>query len=228
MSHSNPQVIEAKTLLKIVGGLAFLLPFILIIFSILLHDEETFRPSISDYFYSNVSVAFIGSLCAVSMYFFAYVGYDTSTEEKQSAKFLGKLSDQNLATIIAIFAAFVAIFPTTPTEPNDKDKVIAAVHFTSAALFLLLLAYMSISRFTKSSSTREQLVGTMKSKRNTVYRTMGWTMVASVIIMAIFFVAIPQETKDKFDYVIFIGETICLLAFGFAWFVKGELVMKDR
>jgi hypothetical protein len=227
-SSAIPQIIDAKTLLKIVGAIAFLLPFILILFSSFLNEKEIFRPSISDYVYSDVSVAFIGCLSAVSMYFFAYVGYDTSNEEKLNAKFLGKLSDQNIATIIAIFAAFVAIFPTTPLDPNDQDNIIAGVHFLSASLFLLLLAYMSIARFTKSSSQREALVGTMKGKRNIVYRIAGWVMVASVGIMAIYFIATTQATKDQFKYIILIGETICLFAFGIAWIVKGELVMKDK
>jgi hypothetical protein len=51
-------------------------------------------------------------------------------------------------------------------------------------------------------------------------------MVASVVLMALYFILIPTETM--FNYVILTGETLCLLAFGFAWIAKGELILKDK
>ncbi|PCJ66852.1 MAG: hypothetical protein COA58_05215 [Bacteroidetes bacterium] len=224
MSTSKPQVIDAKTLLKIVGGIALLLPFVLLAFAFLLKDTEVFRPSISDYFYSKVNVVFIGCMCSVSMFFFAYIGYDLDDDEKSSGRFLGRLHDRDLATIIAVLSAFVAIFPTTPLYPDSADKIIAGVHFTSAALFLLLLAYMSINRFTKTSKNSNYVTTGKKRSRNKWYKILGWVMVASVLVMAAFFVFTGE---GQFTHVVFIGETVCLLAFGTAWVIKGELFLKD-
>jgi hypothetical protein len=63
-------------------------------------------------------------------------------------------------------------------------------HLTFAALFLLALAVMSLAFFRLSSDDSFRKTDghlTQKGKRNRVYTWCGWIMIASVVILGIYF-----------------------------------------
>ncbi len=68
--------ISYHALRRCIGYAAFLLPIVLITGSIISHGSDSIRNSISDYYYTQFSSYFTGTLCAISLFLFTYRGYD--------------------------------------------------------------------------------------------------------------------------------------------------------
>ena len=86
------------------------------------------------------------------------------------------------------------------------------------AAFFLIISDLTICRFPKPS---RPYITKQKLTRNKIYRICGVVMV--VMLMAI--VAMKAINKDQS---IFWPETIAIVAFGIAWLVKGQAILKDK
>ncbi len=93
--HDN-HVISHRTLRSLIGGLAFILPIILIFGSVVKNHD--ILPSISDYYHSVMKIFFTGVLFTISTFFWTFIG-----EEKHET-ILNKAA--------AFFALLVALIPT--------------------------------------------------------------------------------------------------------------------
>ena len=83
------------------------------------------------------------------------------------------------------------------------------VHGASAAVLLLILAYLSLCRFT---------LGSQPAWETRVYRWCGWVMVAALV-------AYLLATKlDAESWVTLSAESIAVIAFGVTWIVKSERI----
>ena len=100
----------------------------------------------------------------------------------------------------------------------------STVHFISAAVFLLILAYFSIFLFTKTGG---KPITPEKKKRNLIYRICGYTIIACLVLLAIYFAVPGLKTKFSSFSPVLIFEALALWAFGFSWVVKGEFILKD-
>jgi len=101
-------------------------------------------------------------------------------------------------------------------------------HFAFAATFLFSLAIMSIFFFTKSDEDKNHKKPdgktTQKGKRNRVFVICGIIIIASLVVLGVYFISgidlKPFPTVYAF-------ETVAVEAFGFSWLVKGQTLWPD-
>lgn len=212
-NDNQPLVISYLTIRKAIGLLGFFLPVILWLGVWIGGDGTHVQPSISDYYYTIMRNSFVGVLCAVSLFLYAYRGYE-------------KL-DRITGYLGSLFALGVAFFPTTPDPstnppPPESAALIGHFHLAFAGLFFVTLIFFSMFLFTRSHSNKSMT--DMKKVRNTVYYVCGYIMLACVLAICLFILLSPEDHAGN---VVFWGESIALMAFGVSWLVKGEIILKD-
>jgi hypothetical protein len=216
---NNDLVLSYLTLRKAVDFLGIALPIVLILGAILIGDCAGLQDSISDYHNTAMRDVFVGFLCAIALFLFAYSGYD-------------KL-DSIMAKSAGVLGFMVALFPDDP-DTNSTCTIqcaqnipdwMSTVHFISAATFLLILAYFSIFLFTKTGG---KPLTPEKKKRNMIYRICGYTIISCLVLLAIYFSVKPLQAKFSAYSPVLISEALALWAFGFSWIVKGEAILKDK
>lgn len=195
---------ELRTTLGIIG---FSFPIILMLGGFLLQWEWTVQPSVSDYYGTPMRNVFVGFLMAIGLFLFTYK-YD---KEDNIAGNLG-----------GVFAVLVALFPTT-----SSLAVIRGVHLASAASLFAVLTYFSFCLFTKTDPDKE--MSDRKKLRNKIYKTCGWVMAGSILILILYFIVKWLTGMDLENICfVYIFESIALIAFGFSWLVKGEFFFGDE
>ncbi len=213
-------LISYKTLRRILGILGMGLPLMLYL-STLMSGVYSLGPSISSYYFSNSGDLLVAVLCSFSVFLITYKGYSEA---------------DNIISSIAGFAAFlIAVFPAM-NESSIKvnylfsflsPAAVTAVHFTSAAVFFLLLSIISFFLFVKTNQKAPLLKA--KLNRNRIYRTCGIFIFVSLLLLAVCNL-LPAYVFDKIARFrpIFWLETTALAAFGFSWLVKGETLSADK
>ena len=211
---------------KAIGILGLLLPALVIFF----HGE--LLTSISHYYYARSAVFFIGIMFSFGLFLISYRGYEKDTKTE-------KLSDNTITNIGGFAALMVIFFPTSCLGSGGfsitcyseglvmfghVNKYVSAVHLISAGLFLFIMGWISIYRFTK---TKENVILSAEKKRNNrVYKFCGFLVWISLGVL-IFEFAGQLIWSDKFqlsDYDIILFETIAVMAFGISWLVKGDAI----
>jgi len=213
----NPDVLTYRALRKAVGIVAIGLPFALAI-PLLFLPGGVLASSISGYYYTGMRDLFVGSLCAISMFMGCCRGYDRA--------------DRIAGVCSSLFALGVAFFPTEPDfGMTPLQHRVGIVHYVFAALLFLTLAYFCLVLFRMTAENKT--VTRKKRQRNGVYLVCGWIIVGSVLSLALlklfewlgwFNVG---SLREKLHTTICF-ETLALVAFGFAWLVKGEGLLKDE
>lgn len=232
----NALVLHFITLRRAIGILGLALPWVLVLGENLRDalapraGRQLIELSISAYFHTGMRDVFVGTLCAIAVFLLAYRGYDRT--------------DNRLANVAGLCALLVALFPTPEASREAADTGVRApdsvtffsgadapdpalvgwLHFASAAVFFVILAWMSFHRFTKSdpneACTRE------KETRNAIYRACGIVIIASIAVIGIgkvFF-----EDYERITRFVFWGEAVAVTAFGISWLIKGETLFRDR
>ena len=146
-------------------------------------------------------------LFAIGVFLFFYIGYKPSGERKRYEP-----SDNVAGNLACVFALGVALFPT-----NSGSGLLRTVHFMSATLLFLTLAYFSLWLFTKAGGSPTP----QKRTRNTVYRVCGVTILACLALIGLNGWLFRDTGLADINPVFWL-EAIALWAFGWAWFVKGE------
>lgn len=205
---SKPQIIDAHTLQKVIGLLAFLLPIVIVLASWLISDLTGFQDSISDYYHTISRNYFVGTLCAVGVCLIAYKGYE--------------MKDNIAGDIAAVLVILTAFLPTD--HGGGGKTIIGILHLVFAGSFFLVLIYFSLILFVKGSTEPTQ----QKIYRNRIYRICGYVMLFCISTIAISFV-IPalKNALEPYQYIFWL-ETISLFAFGISWLTKGEIILKDK
>jgi len=218
-------LIEYMTMRKMIGWLGLSLPFILIIGSLLV-DGQAMHRSISQYYHSSMQNIFVGVLFAQAVFLFAYRGYKFNPD-KPGHNFFIRLSDNAAGNIAATAALGTALFPTTQCAPGQTctTTVTSAIHWGSATLFFLTLAYICLCLFVQSG---EIVPSIQKKKRNRTYKICGTIMLLAMALMGVK-AALPVDIQTTLEayHPIFWLETAAILAFGFSWLVKGEWIFAD-
>lgn len=199
-------------------GIAF--PVVLVVGSVLIGDCKEVQSSISVYYHTPMRNVFVGVLSAIALFMFAYRGY-------------GK-TDAHAGTLAGIFALGVAFLPTSLNGPLTscipdpiENGIVGVLHNTSAIGLLLVLAMISIFLFTKSS---ELIVGTMKRKRNWLYRACGIIILICITLILFYSFCdtrVGCKKLSSYDPVFWL-ETTALWAFGLSWLTKGTTILADR
>ena len=208
----TPQVIHADTLLKTVGILGLLMPWLLIGVSWMLGSDQIIQDSISDYYHSpKVRDLFVGVLCAIAFFLSAYNGYDRR--------------DRIASAMACVFALGVAFFPTTPDGANAD--VIGHLHLVFAASFFVVLTVFALYLFRSFDADKGKTP--RKADRNRVYFICGMIMAASLVILVVYMIWL----KGRWVWLdnarpVLVFEAVALSAFGFSWLVKGGFILRDR
>jgi len=205
-----PYVLSYLGLRRCIGIIGITLPFVLI-FGKWLFEGPGILPSISAYYYSVMRDVFVGSLCAVGVFLLSY-RFDL-------------LSDiaGDVAGIAAIGAAF---FPTPPAAGATQHQImIGYAHSIFTALFFAALAFFALVLFPRLDPGKQ--LTEQKKARNAIYRACG------IVIL----VCIALSIADLFLHSVqwlqalnpgFWLETLAILVFGLAWFIKGKTILQDE
>jgi len=201
------------------GILGLALPVLLWVF-----NGFEIKPSLSHFYYSSSSVIFTGFMITFGVFLFVYPGRDDASDS---------ISDNWVTNIGGMGAVLTGLIPTAydikchapfvydinlmpfcgaselTTPYLHNSTALGVVHFLSAAIFLILMGYMSFSRFTKGNTSPH----------------MKWFYKACAIMVWLPLVAVGMELVFAFEftvYDVFICECISLFFFGMAWLVKGK------
>ena len=213
VSPTQNQVQSYVLLRRGIGIIGVALPFILIIGKIIL-ESPGISASISAYYYSVMRDVFVGSLWVIGIFLICY-----------RYAFL----DDIVSTLAGICAIGVSLFPTPPDMgATQQQATIGLAHGSFASSFFLILALMSIFLFRR---TDQESPARRKQQRNTVYLICGIVILACLVLAALFlFVPYLNDASwlQRLHPVFFL-EAFAILAFGIAWFVKGEtFILNDE
>lgn len=214
MSQTQPipdqRVISFMALRKAIGLIGILLPFMLAVLYMLLVSRLVLRGSVSDYYYTGSRNILVGDLCAIGVFLFAYRGYGFW---------------DNLCTNAAgAFAIGVAMFPTAPPDPSATAKAVGYVHLACAGLLFAMLAVIALVLFTRADS-RPGDRPAAKRRRNAVYYACGGVIVACLVLVPVEAFVLGAAVARYQP--LFWLETTAIIAFGVAWLVKGQAILRD-
>jgi len=165
--------------------------------------------AISGYYYTVMGGVFVGSLCSIGVFLLSAKGYDKW--------------DRILGCAGSVFANGVALFPTNPKHGTPAQEFIGTyVHPACATALFLILAFFCLFLFTKTGPANRPT--RQKRERNIVYRVSGSTILACMALIGLHAIA----GIWTFPHWLFWYESIAIFAFGFAWLIKGEFLLKDK
>jgi hypothetical protein len=200
---------------KAVGLIAVLLPFTVAIGN-LVFGGHGLKGSISAYYYTPMGNVFVGSLCALAVFFLSYNYRPLPSFEL----------DNLLSTAASVAALGVAFFPTTSDSvtASNGEKMIAVVHLICACALFVLLAVFSLFLFTRSAPNAP--VTDAKKRRNLLYRICGGIIVGAIVLVVVSNAVSPPKSW----HALFWLESIAVVAFGVSWLVKGGFlgILADR
>src|SRR5262245_4945448 len=190
---------------RVVGIIAVLLPPVVVTGNAAFGGE--FKGSISAYYYTRMGNVFVGSLCALAVFFLSY----------NYKPLPGFGLDHLLARFASAAAVGVALFPTTSdaAHATGGEKFVSGVHLACACTLFLLLAFFSLFLFTKSDESKP--MSDQKRRRNIVYRTCGLIITAAIVLVVVSNLVKPPSSLHSLFWL----ETTAVIAFGVSWLVKG-------
>jgi hypothetical protein len=185
---------------RAVGVIALMLPIVLVGMNLVFFDHDV-KGSISEYYYTPVGSVFVGSLCALAVFFLSYNHRPLPNYKV----------DNYLSTAASIAALGVAFFPTTNNAAvaTDAEKAVAVVHLVCAAILFSLLAVFSLVLFRLGGGA----AGPRKTLRNRVYLVCG-------IVIAVAIIGVPVSNLFSW-HLLLVLESVAVFAFSFSWLVKG-------
>lgn len=191
---------------RAVGVIAVFLPFTLAVGNLVLGGKGL-KGSISAYYYTRMGNVFVGSLCALAVFFLSYNYRPLPAFDL----------DNTLSKVASVAALGVAFFPTTSDKitASHGEKAVAFVHLVFAGGLFTLLAVFSLFLFTKTGDPTRMTPA--KRRRNLVYRICGGIIVASIVLVVVSNVVTPPSSW----HTLFWLEAIAVDAFGVSWLVKG-------
>ena len=222
VTSTNPVVLSYHTMRRMVGLIALTLPFALAAGSILAAlfgpphhlPHPLLQRSISDYYYTPMRDYYVGALCAISGFLACSRGYELHDEIAGY-----------MAGFCALGVAFCPSFNPRSAVYTELDFEFGLVHTAFAALMFLILSYICIVLFRKTSPERP--FTHRKRHRNRIYAVCGLIMVACMILMVGLTIRSVVERRHPSHW-LFWSESLSLCAFGIAWLTKGEGFMRDR
>jgi hypothetical protein len=197
---------------KVVGLMGLFLTPVLYLFA------GCFIPdSISSYYYQASSTIFVGTMCSIGLFLCCYEGYD-----------LGDHVGSFIAGMAAVMVGLCPTAPDPPTMPTPHQLFMGDIHLASATVFFLAITYLCWFQFVQSDKSLKNQTP-QKRIRNGVYRFCGLIMLVGLLgveanhVWGDAFKAVFTVVKPVWFF-----ETIAIVAFGFAWLVKGEGLIWDE
>lgn len=215
VARPNDTLLSYLLLREVVGAIGVMLPFTLLLGNELMgHGVQS---SMSSYYYTPMRNVFVGALWALGVFLITYDGWDRA--------------DRIITNIAGGGAVGVSLFPTTPANhPSARQVVIGDLHLTFACVTFVMLALMSL-RFAKRMPTPDS----PRSLAERVKYALGFTpqgdsvapkweiiayRVSGVVIIVCILLIYPGS--KVYSESLLVLETVMLVAFGTAWFLKGS------
>jgi uncharacterized membrane protein len=200
-------VLSYFALRRIVGYMGIALP-VIVFFVGLVWPPHEFLGSISAYYYVPFAGdIFIGLLWVIGVFLWFY-DY--------------RKPDNVLTSLAGTFAICIVLFPTTKNDSPASLMSVATIHKTSAALFFVILAVLSMRYFTRGDTKHNS----RKKARNRVYLITGWVMIGALLIAGLGPFVLGREGYVD-HHVLFCCEAAASWAFGISWLVKGQRLLAD-
>lgn len=217
---------KQSTLRWLVGALGMLLPILLWLILYFGNNLQTPLDSISHYFYTRANSIFIIVVSLLAIFLLVYKGYE--------------LIDFILSTIAGICALLLLYFPTDNIEcktleecnsiltkyPLENEPFRSTFHFIMAGMFLGSLALMSIFLFTKKEGDPAGFVLPELKGEKIIFVICGVLMLLSMLLIATNCLGFFTKEEYNEKNLTFWFEVVALEAFGFSWFVKGDVFEK--
>ena len=191
---------------------------------LLLFNHSALLASMSHYYYTSASIFFVSILSGFGLILMTYKGYPKKDNEV--------ISD-NLATNLAGICIFLTVLVPTRSDNSlgevfftgppylfghQSNTFFAALHLSSAGLFLILLGFMCIYKFSLNHKAG--------NLRNNLFKICGyviWASVAALIIIRIIEKIQQIDFNTVFPAYTFWIEWVAIYAFAIAWLVKGRI-----
>jgi len=210
-------VVSYLTLRQMIGWIGLLMPFVVRIGGYLFEDIAT-TGSISAYYYTGMRDVFVSTLVLVGALMACYRSPKAVDNILGITAGLGSIGI-GLFPMAPVFAKeILARYPDMANCRCYINRGILGYHFIFVGIFFALCFVMVTFRFT--AFTPPNPSKEIRS-RNAVYRACGIVMLLS--FLAIGFLAFRRNGDS-----IFWPETTAVVAFGVAWLVKGQTILKDK
>lgn len=202
-------VLSYLGLRKGIGIIGITLPFVLAVGKILF-ESPGLLGSISAYYYSVMRDVLVGGLCAIAVFLISY---------------RYRRLDDLAGDLAGVSAIGIALFPGTPDVGATEHQImIGRIHLVFTACFFLTLAFFTLVLFRKTDSTQRPTH--QKLQRNRIYLFSGIVMVACIALMLLDLILPSNPGIQSLDPGFWL-ESLAIFAFGIAWFIKGETILKD-
>ncbi|MFI7429593.1 DUF998 domain-containing protein [Micromonospora sp. NPDC049836] len=192
-----------------VGSVGIALPVVLVVGHQLVTRRLTLLDSLSGYYHTELRDVLVGALCAIGVFLISY---------------RYRWPDDLLGTVAGGLAILVALFPTTVGAAagtvGPGDRFVGAVHQVAAGALFALLAVFCLVLF-----TRPDRAG-VPPRRSAVrfYRLCGGLIVLA-IALALASTQLPADVRHTLKPVLWC-ETLAVFAFGAAWVVKSDALLR--
>jgi hypothetical protein len=195
-----PREIDHRTLKLVVGLTALLLPVFTNLFA------HRGLPSISAAYYETgpSQTIFIGSLSAIASFLLAYNG------ETRPQMILSKVA--------CVAALGITLFPCNCGNCGDHCSTFNVLHYASAAVMFLVLAYFCYAFYRKALS-KGHLEARMRAG---IYAVCGIAILFAIVALA--FDGLTHALRDRWPDFTFYGEAAGLWAFGISWLVASRVL----
>lgn len=203
-------VVSYLFLRRAIGFIGGLLPIVVPLGYSITTGKWLLKSSISTYYYTDMRNVFVGSMCAIGVFLICY-------------RYKGW--DDWFATLAGVFAIGVAMCPPVAPNPSTPARVAGVLHVIFAASFLVCMAMMCLLLFTMSDRSKEERT-TAKNVRNLIYRVCGILILAFTALAGI--ANFASQSFVNTVHPLFWCEALAIFAFGFAWWIKGETLARDR
>jgi hypothetical protein len=219
--RDDPRALYVRSYLHIrrgVGVIGIALPTLLFLIDwlFLLRADAVVRGSLSAYYHSPARDLFVGSLCIVGVLLITYMA-------AQPTK-----ADYWLSTLAGVAVLGVAFLPTArphlgegaPTKLQETfgETAVAAVHFTSAAIFILSLAALCFvfAHREKQYTQRQGRVLFHRGCGVLILAAVAWVVVGGMV----------EATILGFT-ALYVGEVVSVYAFGASWLIKAHDLSRE-
>lgn len=202
-------IISVKTLRRLIGILAMLFPFMLMIGGAF--SGTGVQTSLSAYYWTTAGILFSGFIMTFGIILSVYNGYDKA--------------DRAITAIASGMMFLVALFPckggTFYLFQFIPPAATAIVHFVAAGVGFSLMGVMSFYQFTKGGS------GPAKIRRNRLYRACGVVIFSSITVGLVVNIIPALSGWANASRFWFAVESLIPIAFGLSWFVKSGAIFQD-
>jgi hypothetical protein len=203
-------VVSYRFLRRAIGLIGSLLPIVLPLGYSISTGHYRLLASVSSYYYTDMRNVFVGSMCSVGVFLVCY---------------RYRRWDDLLSNLAGALAIGVAMCPPVPPNPSGLASVVGDLHVVFAALFLVTIAAICWFLF-PGSDRPETGQASRETVRSDVYRACAIVILAATALAGIS--ALFSASFIRTYHPLFWCEAVATFAFGFAWWIKGETLIRDK